>query len=241
MRHFLVPAAVAAIAWAGCAGEPRAPQPAREKAPAPATTLVFDELPCDPRTGGDHDPVHELRARANRLAIAIEADYLAIKRVVPHETAAYAERGEACGGATNRIACQRALSELERTNAPAAIPCPGSGDCPERTYVLTTHGDTPHLWSSPEAIRLLLGPIDCADDAWLMAQAVENATPYLCGDRDFSAVRADANGYELRERRYANRCPVELIEIRYRVNRDGAVQRLKSAIVLTDPNCSSSF
>lgn len=241
MRHLLVPAAVAAIAWAGCAGEPSVPRPPPEKAPAPATTLVFEELPCDPRTGGDHDPVHELRARANRLAIAAPADYLVVKRVTPRETAALAERGTACGGATNRVTCRQALTELERTKAPAPIPCPGSGDCPESMYVLTTYGDTPHLWSSPEAIRLLLGPIDAADDAWLLAQAAEHATPYLCGSPDFSAVRADASGYELRERRYANRCPIELLEIRYRVNRDGAVQRLKSAIVLTDPNCSSSF
>lgn len=54
-------------------------------------------------------------------------------------------------------------------------------------------------------------------------------------------VCADANGYELRERRYANRCPVELMELRYRVTRYGAVQRLGSAIIHTDPNCSSSF
>ncbi len=49
------------------------------------------------------------------------------------------------------------------------------------------------------------------------------------------------DGYELRERRYANRCPIELLEIRYRVNRDEQCNGLKSAVVLTDPNCSSSF
>lgn len=106
------------------------------------------------------------------------APKVAIKRVVPHQTMAYAERGAACGGAKDKVACLRELRELEKTAAPAAISCPGSGDCPQRTYVLTTHGDTPQLCGSPEQIRRLLGPIDTADDAWLLAQAVENATPY---------------------------------------------------------------
>jgi len=232
-----------AVALLGCVGEPSTPQKPSKKATPIAATLVFEALPCDPRVGGDHDPVHELRARASRPTITIEADYLIIKRVRAYDTATVAERGEACTGATSKSACQSVLGELERTGAPTAQPCPvsGDGDCPERMYVLTTHGDTPQLWSSPEQIRQLLGPIDTADDAWLLAQAVNHVPHYMCGDRDFSAIRADADGYELRERQYTSRCPVELTEYRHRVNRDGTVRRLGSAVVDNEPGCSSSF
>ncbi len=49
MRPSLLRAAAAAIALAGCAGEPSAPQPPQEKPRRSPATLVFEELPCDPR------------------------------------------------------------------------------------------------------------------------------------------------------------------------------------------------
>ena len=233
----------AAIAWLGCSGGPSSlPQPPPKPAPSLPPT-DFAGMECDPRVGGDHDPLHELRARGDRLALAIPVDYLVVKRVVPWETTGEtcAVRGEPCAGAPDDGACQRALHELEKKSAPAAVPCPGGLSCPERMYVITTRGATPQLWSSAEQLRQLLGPIDTVDDAWLLAQAAEHLPPYVCGDAETSAARAVGSGYELRERRYTKNCdPIELTEHTYRVERDGAVRPLGSRVVRSEPGCVSS-
>jgi hypothetical protein len=233
MSHFQIrmrDAALIAIALLGCSSKPSTPPPPAE--------LVA--MKCDPRIGGDNDPIHELRARGKRLALAIPVDYLAVKRVVPWEMGplTYAERGRPCAGAADESACQKALLELEKRSAPAPVPCPAELACPERMYVITTHGATPQLWSSAEQLRQLLGPIDTADDAWLIAQAAEHLPPYSCADVETSAVRVVAGGYELRMRQCTKNCePIEYTEHTYRVDRDGTVHHLGTRIVSSEPGC----
>jgi hypothetical protein len=230
MNHRVI-ACIVAVALSGCGGARKASAPLPSK-PAPiAAARPFAELPCHPKTGGDHDPSYERTARAERLKLADPIDYVAVKRVYGKETFTLAERGSPCAGATDVAACRAALAALEQERAPASTPC-DDFRCEERAYVLTTRANDAKLWLTREEIHALLGSIDTASDAWLMMQAERDASPYLCGDVESSAAREVEGGYELRERRYTNNCrPLEEIELIHRVGHDGSVRLLERNVL----------
>jgi len=234
---------VLSIAFAllvGCAGAAPKSQPSPSSSAPPGTMKAaarseFAAFPCDPRVGGDNDPVHELRSRGRALSIAVPVDSLLVKRVSGDQREVMAESGTPCSGATDAAACRSAIAELERKDSPATTPC-GDFRCEERAFAITTRGDVARLWITPAQIRELLGPIDSPADAWLLMQADKREPPYLCGDADYAAQRVVEGGYELRVRRYTNGCrPLEQIEVVYRVGRDGAVQLLSNKVILSEP------
>jgi hypothetical protein len=200
--------------------------------PAPFAAFV-----CDPPVGGDHDLARELRARGSSLKLAVPVDHLTVTRVSGTEREPVAVVGDACSGASDAAACQKALDELVRA-APASTPCDSENyRCIESVYAVTTTGDAVKLWTSPEQMRELLGEIDSPSEAWVLAQAKEHEPPYLCDDEDSSAQRTIEGGYELRVRRYTKGCrPLEKTELVYRIGRDGAVERLSSKVIESNPD-----
>jgi hypothetical protein len=232
---------IVAALLSGCGGARQAssPEPQPDQ-PQPAQQVVapqpFAELPCHPKTGGEHGYQYELAARAQRLKLADPVDYLAVKRVSGKEAFTLAETGTACAGASDVAACRAALAALEQARAPASSPC-DHFRCEERAYALTTRGGDAKLWLTQGEIYALLGPIDTPSDAWLMMQAERDASPYLCGDIESSAAREVDGGYELRERRYTSNCrPLEMIELIHRVGHDGSVRLLERNVLRHEPD-----
>lgn len=217
------------------APEVPAPQPQPVQPAAP----VFAAFPCPPPSADDARERTEIAFRAAALQPAFEADYLSVRRD-DKPPQAMAERGSACAGAADAAACTRALEQLEKQFAKSAPKCEQL-DCAGAVYVLTTRAGEPRLWSKPEEVRELLGAIDTAAEAWLVAQVALGAMPYLCGDADVSAQQATPAGFELRERRYTKRCkPAELSELVYRVASDGVAQAVSRTVVQSDPTACMS-
>jgi hypothetical protein len=230
-------------------GEPPAPvAPAKAPAPAlpaprpePTEPPAFAALPCPPPGADDALERTEPVFRAAALKPAFEADYLSVRRQVPSAPRqTLAQRGNPCVGAVDAAECTRGLERLEQRFVATAAKCERL-DCAGAVYVLTTRAGEPRLWSKAEELPTLLGAIDTPAEAWLVAQMALGALPYLCGDAEFSAQRATPAGFELRERRYTQRCrPAELAEFVYRIASDGSAQQLSRTVVHSDPTACMS-
>lgn len=236
------------LACSACAGGPEyvsgAPTTA-QRAAVETPARAFAAFPCAPGASGDSPPELELRHRGDALLPAIAVDYLVVRRLVRtswSQLASIAQRGEPCTRARRADVCRDELERLDaQFSAHPSASCPGL-ECPGFSYVLTTDGDRAAAWSTAPELRRLLGPIDTASEAWLMAQVAERAGPYLCGDAEFAAQRPIPGGFELRERRFTRHCrPLELSEIVYRVTTHGAVTASARSVVRSEPDgCTSS-
>jgi len=96
--------------------------------------------------------------------------------------------------------------------------------------ILVRHG-RPELLTTPAELSELLGSIDTPDEAWLMAMFSAKAVWPVCDQPEISAYRRQSATFELRERRFTNRCPRTSSETIYRVGVDGSVTASKPSVV----------
>ncbi|WP_164007956.1 ferritin-like domain-containing protein [Pyxidicoccus trucidator] len=99
-----------------------------------------------------------------------------------------ASSGMSCASATDRAACESSLSAL-RSSSGFRRSCE---DVCSEYYVATTRGDEVTAHSTLESLRSLLGTIDTAQEAALLAFA--DGYRLSCEDLERGAVRAESGG-----------------------------------------------
>jgi len=108
--------------------------------------------------------------------------------------------GDACKTARDRAACFSALQA--KISEPAKVACaPGAFVCP--SFVVTTTGDGVERYEDGAALAGLLGPIDTASEALLVAQVA--GLRHACGPQSFrdimkngTQVQVTATGYRVK-------------------------------------------
>lgn len=165
--------------------------------------------------------------------------------LVSHEVTDVEAFGEPCKTASDPATCKKALADLRVITPPAS----GSGkDCIDRQftpagcqalYVVYTSGDTVRAVRTPDELRAALGPIDTADEAWLMARLAGYAVK--CDNAPEAAgivpsATKDADGYVLEGIQDTGQCgPV--VRMKVRVTTGGQVSVLET-VNLASPPCA---
>ena len=110
----------------------------------------------------------------------------------PTEGRTRTSSGQACATATDVPACQTALANATTDESFVNV-CPGV--CPDvvtYTFLVTTRGDEVKTHPTPAALRSLLGTVDTAQEAVLLAYASGHAMS--CTTLEQGAVKKNANG-----------------------------------------------
>ncbi|WNG38739.1 ferritin-like domain-containing protein [Archangium violaceum] len=128
------------------------------------------------------------------LSPAQQVDFVQLRRVVSYpgndlrEESATTSSGSACATASNRAACESALSALTSEQGFRA-------SCTEvctEFYLATTRGDEVKALTTLEALKSFLGTIDTKQEAALLAFA--EGYNLSCDNLQRGAVRANADG-----------------------------------------------
>jgi hypothetical protein len=143
--------------------------------------------------------------------------------------------GTACGTAADKAACEEALGSLHPANG-FRRSCEQL--CSEY-YVATTRGDEVTAHTTLESLRALLGTIDTAQEATLLAFA--HAYNVSCANLEQGAVRPEAGGRfsVIGTRGHTCGKDAALTQFVLEVSPDGEVREVRSQVIARgDPNCA---
>lgn len=170
-----------------------------------------------------------------RLTPRADVEYVQLRRLSAGFNYAMLTQGTPCAAAD----CAAALARLEQYSTPESYaPCL-EFRCPEQMYAIAVRGGRAELLRTPAELRELVGGIDTADEAWLLATASAHANPLVCdlGDAPLpvlSSYRRHNASFELRELRYTKQCPLTLSERFYEVALDGTVTASEPVEIVED-------
>jgi serine/threonine protein phosphatase PrpC len=173
-------------------------------------------------------------------ALASPYDHVQVVIATPAGQA-WAQRGQPCSAASAPAECLASYRQRRLELSPPRRPCTDDHGCPSSACAVTTLGDKVQTWCSEAELRSLVGTVDSAAEAFLLAHAQSGAALPICGVAEMSAFRKQAEGYELRERRYTKACrPVERTEFIYLVRSDGGSRLLSRDVLSSDREACQS-
>jgi hypothetical protein len=179
-----------------------------------AESAAFVSVPCAERS----------------LPMPEDVEYVQLRQLLSGFNTVLLTKGTPCNG-PEREECLAAVTNFENySTKETEFPC-HDVSCPMQTYAIVGRRGRPELLTTPSDLRKLLGTIDTPDEAWLIAMFSAKAVWPVCDQPEASAYRRRSSTFELRERRYTNRCPLTLSETIYHVGRDGSVTSSKPSVV----------
>ncbi|RYZ44254.1 MAG: ferritin-like domain-containing protein [Myxococcaceae bacterium] len=140
----------------------------------------YDEVACDNGTPAVSD-----------LTISPAPDYLQLRLITPLDPPAWqglADSGEACSTATEVPVCEAALADAKSMEGFHHTCFQLCSDY----FLAATRGDEVKTYTTLESLKGLLGTIDTAQEASLVAFA--SGYRLTCGDKAQGAVKRNANG-----------------------------------------------
>jgi hypothetical protein len=175
------------------------------------------------------------------LSPARQTDFVQLRRTVSSPGTGYSDEavqassGTACATASDRAACESALSGLTSSSGFRST-------CVELCtdyYLATTRGDEVAAHTTLEALRGFLGTIDTAQEAALLAFA--SKYDLSCSDLERGAVRTNADGSfnVVGTRGYACGANTAVTRFVLQVSASGEVKEVSSHIIERgSPNCA---
>ncbi|MFY0565529.1 ferritin-like domain-containing protein [Archangium lansingense] len=174
------------------------------------------------------------------LSPAVSPDFVQLRFVTKsfdgsyHQESVSSSSGTACATASDKAACESALSNLTSTNGFRA----SCADLCVAFYVAMTRGDEVTALTTVESLKSFLGPIDTAQEAALLAFA--SNYNLSCTDLERGGVRARADGgFDVIGTR-GHTCGKDTGITRYvlEVTPGGDVKQVRSALIEPgNPNC----
>ena len=188
-------------------------------------------------------PCNDGGTRSSPLQLTPQSpiDYIAVCQTTPPSSTrtganvsykVIEESGTACSGATDVVACRASLKAVANGMVLSQNCDQLSYTC--QNFVVTTAGDTVRRWL-PSEYTTLLGPIDTADEARLLA----NQTTFWglhvpsCG-----SIRATADGFDVVGTRLTAVCaPIVYMRDQVHVASDGTVTVVRSNVADASNAC----
>jgi len=130
--------------------------------------------------------------------------------------------GTRCATATNAAACEAAIASA-RSRAGLF---PGCGGCePTSSYLVHSKGDTVGITATKAELKTLLGPIDSAAKAWILARTsgfnIECSAPW---------VRPESGSYVIKSTVMISDCPMQYADVLLRVDADGSITEIERVV-----------
>lgn len=193
----------------------------------------------------------ELDFRARGLSLAIDVDSIEVTRAMlparsrspdgslPITTMPIVNGGLPCSGASDKQACQQALTQKQQAQF-AHLKCQDH-ECPEFdfVYALTTRGDEVRTYSGQAELAQLFGSIDTPVEAWITLVAHGLSNTFTCDDVERASHRLTSAGHEISTRMHTSTCyPITEKLLTYQVTTDGQIKLLRERVLTNDPaNC----